>query len=338
MKKNRRLKKLAAVILGSLLMYLNGCVAINKVELISGHSKPFRSEDYIIYRLLPQDSPASLAQKFFGDSKKAWIIEDANEKHDFVTGQYIVIPLVLRGKGGISSEGVQSIPILCYHRFGNNCESPLCVSKDLFDQQMKFLKTNGYRVITPEDLLAYLEHRQLVPKNAVMITCDDGYRSFYTIAFPILKKYGFTATMFVYTDFVGVSDKAISWDELRDLKAHGFTIGSHTVAHSDLTKKDDNESDEAYKRRLRREIFNSKHLIDIKLNQETLFFAYPFGRANIESMSMVRQAGYKMAVTVQRGANPFFANPYMLRRDQVLKKDMNIFKSRLKTFYPLPLR
>ena len=81
--------------------------------------------------------------------------------------------------GGISNHGLQTVPILCYHRFGNGCNSPLCVSAELFDHQMRYLRNHGYRVISPEQLLNFLSYRQAIPKKAVMITIDDGYRSVY---------------------------------------------------------------------------------------------------------------------------------------------------------------
>lgn len=298
----------------------------------------YKSKDYIIYRMEWGDTPQSLARRFLGDAGKDWQIEEANDRQMLKPDNYIVIPLKIKNKGGVSSDGVQTVPILCYHRFGNHCESPLCVPEKTFERQMKYLKDNGYRVITPETMLAFLEYRQPLPRKSVMITVDDGYRSFYNIAYPILKRYGFPATMFVYTDYVGVSSKAITWDQLRELKANGFTIGSHTRSHSDLTKKDRKETDEAYLKRLRHEIIDSKKIIDRELNQDTFFFSYPFGRANHQAMLMAHQAGYKLAATVHRGGNAFFSNRYLLKRDQVLKRDMQTFKSRLKTFYPLSLR
>ncbi len=298
----------------------------------------FRSKDYVIYELKGGDTPKKLAQQYLGDPKKDWVIEEANKKKDLKPGGLAVIPLNQRNKGGVFENGVQQIPILCYHRFGNSCGSPLCVPAGIFERQMKYLKDNGYRVITPEQLLEFMEFRQQLPKKAVMITIDDGYRSVYNIAYPILKKYGFTATLFIYTDYVGVSSKAITWDQLREIKANGFTIGSHTMHHSDLSKQGDNESNEAYIQRLRTELLNSKRIIDKKLNQDTFFFAYPFGRANHVAMNMARQAGYRLAATVNRGGNPFFAHTHLLQRDQVLKRDMATFKSRLKTFQSLSLR
>ncbi|MEJ2038702.1 MAG: polysaccharide deacetylase family protein [Desulfosarcinaceae bacterium] len=318
-----------------MLLIMGGCASIPSQ---SSQSTYFKSKDYIIYQLRPNDTPALLAERFLGDARKDWLIEEANRGNAFRPDHYVVIPLRPGNKGGIYTNGVQTIPILCYHRFGNHCDSPLCVPEQVFERQMYYLKKNGYRVISPQDLISFLSYSAPLPQKAVMITVDDGYRSFYTVAYPILKKYGFTATMFVYTNYVGVSSKAITWDQLRDLKANGFTIGSHTIAHSDLSKPSDIESDEAYMQRLRHEIFDSKKIIDRELDQNTIFFAYPFGRSNEMSARIVRQAGYKLAVTVKRGGNAFFAHPYLLRRDQVLKRDLNTFKSRLMNFYPINLR
>ena len=301
-------------------------------------NKIFKSDDYLVYQIKGGETSVTLAAQFLGDASKAWVIEDANENMPLKTNHYVVIPLKPRNKGGITDNGFQQVPILCYHRFGNHCASPLCVPTQIFDSQMRYLHDNGYRVISPLELLAYLEYRQPLPKRAVMITIDDGYRSAYTVAYPILKKYGFTATLFVYTNFVGVSSQAITWAQLRELKSNGFTIGSHSVAHSDLTQQDENESKKDYLQRLRHEIHDAKTIIDKKLNQNTILFAYPFGRANPTAMAMVQQAGYRLAVTVDRGGNPFFTNPFILRRDQILKRDTATFISRLKTFHTLSLR
>ncbi len=323
---------LTLMIISTLL--IAGCAG-TKTEIVPGDIF-HRSDDYVIYLFKRGDSASSLAKKFLGDPGKAWVIEDANEK--LSPGQYVVIPLALKNKGGIYPDGIQEIPILCYHRFGNECNSPLCVSSQLFDRQMRYLRNNGFHVITPEQLLAFLEYREPLPKKSVMITIDDGYRSVYDIAFPILKKYGYSATLFVYTNYVGVSSKAITWQQLRALKSNRFTIGSHTINHSDLSKQGENENKDAYEQRLHRELFDSKKIIDKNLKQDTFFFAYPFGRANTMAIAMARQAGYRLAVTVNRGSNAFFANPFLLRRDQILKKDMPTFKARLKTFESISLR
>jgi peptidoglycan/xylan/chitin deacetylase (PgdA/CDA1 family) len=298
----------------------------------------YRSDDYVIYPLRGAESTADLAQEFLQDRSKAWIIEDANPGNRFQGGDYVVIPLREDHRGGLSADGFQTVPILTYHRFAETCSSPLCMPAQIFDRQMRFLKENGYHVITPDDLLDFLYYRRGLPRKSVMITVDDGYRSAYDIAYPILKNYGFKATMMIYTSFVGVSKQAITWDQLRKLRAEGFTIGSHTIFHSDLTNLRQGESQEAFVQRILQELHGSKRILDQKIGQDTYILAYPFGYYDQRVVEMARQAGYKMAVSVARGGNPFFANTLSLKRDQILARDMATFKSRLKTFEKLPLK
>ncbi len=309
-------------------------------SVIPSFSRPeaYRSDDRILHRLKAGETPEMLAKKYLGASRLAWMVEDANPKETFLADRLVVIPLSIRNRAGITAKGYQTVPILCYHRFAPSCDSPLCMPAEIFERQVRYLKENGYRVIGPEALAEFLDFRKPIPKNAVMISVDDGYRSTYDVAYPILKKYGFTATLFIYIDYVGVSSQAITWDQLRELKREGFTIGSHSIAHSDLSKKKKDEDNNAYMARLNREIFRSKQILDDKLDQDTFIFSYPFGRLNQTVASLTRQAGYKIAVTVDRGGNPFFADPFLIKRDQVLKRDMDRFASRLKTFYQYPLK
>jgi len=298
----------------------------------------FRSEDYIVYMLQNNETPAELAEAFLGEEKKSWVIEEANAGVRFGNGSAIVIPLKDRNKGGLSAVGFQSIPILTYHRFAENCNSPLCMPKNIFELQMRYLKENGYHVITAKELLAFLGYRQGLPQKSVLITMDDGYRSVYNIAYPILKEYGFTATLFIYTSFVDVSKMAITWNQLKEMQSEGFTIGSHTIYHSDLTQPKEGETEPEFMARIKKELYGSKKIIDQKLGQDTYIIAYPFGYYDQISIQMAKKAGYKMAMSVKRGGNPFFANPLALRRDQILERDMQSFISRLRTFNHISLK
>ncbi|MBN1849249.1 MAG: polysaccharide deacetylase family protein [Deltaproteobacteria bacterium] len=297
----------------------------------------YQSEDYVLYRLDGSETPQHLAERFLGDKKSSWKIEEANPDQPFLEGQLITIPLKDKNKGGLSANGYQIVPVLTYHRFSGDCSSHLCIADRIFDQQMRYLKENGYHVITPDDLLAFLEYRYAIPKKSVMITMDDGFRSVYEIAYPILKTYGFTATLFIYTDYIGVSDSAITWEQLREMKASGFTIGSHTMTHADLTLKMEGETDHDFLARIKRELSGSKEIIDQKLGQDTFLLAYPFGKYDQRAMECSRQAGYTVAMTVKRGGNAFFVDPLSLRRDQILTEDMNLFLSTLITFHQMSL-
>ena len=291
----------------------------------------FRSDDYIFYKIRDRENATELARKFLGDANKKWIIELKNQGVPFVQGSIIVIPLKYENKGGIQADGYQVVPILCYHRFDKNCKSKLCMPEHLFEEQIQTLKKNDFSIITSQMLLDFLEYREALPARSAMITIDDGYRSTYDIAFPILKKYGYTATIYVYTDFVGVSKSSLTWDHLKEMKSNGFEIGSHTVSHSDLTKKLEAETDNMYLERIDRELAISKQIIDSKLNQNTIALAYPYGRYNNIVQEIARRAGYQTAVTVKFDGNPFFADSMALNRWQILSNDKRDFISNVNT-------
>jgi peptidoglycan/xylan/chitin deacetylase (PgdA/CDA1 family) len=312
--------------------------ATTKTTALPEQPHLFRSDEYVVYQLEKSQSAAELATRFLGGPQDAWIIEEANPDIRFRRGSAVVIPLKVPNKGGLSADGFQTIPILTYHRFADSCSAPLCMPRQDFERQMRYLKENGYHVITAEDFLSFLEYRRRLPHKSVLITMDDGYRSVYNIAYPILNKYGFKATLFVYTSFVGASKMAITWNQLKEMKANGFTIGSHTINHTDLTQPKEDETESEHLARIKKELYGSKKIIDQKLNQETYFLAYPYGYYDQRSIQMAKQAGYKIGVSVKRGANPFYANPLALRRDQILENDLQIFISRLKTFNPLILK
>jgi peptidoglycan/xylan/chitin deacetylase (PgdA/CDA1 family) len=299
--------------------------------------KSFYSEDYVVYRLRNGETPEALAELFLGKRGKSWIIEEANPGVLFEEGQLVVVPLKEQ-KGGLHRDGYQVVPVLCYHRFADTCDASLCTPADLFARQMAYLEENGYKVISITDFLDFLRYRGSIPQKAVIITMDDGYSSAYDIAFPILKKHGFTAALFVYTDFVGTSNSAVTWEQLRRMKAAGFEIGSHSLSHCDLTRKKDGESDEAYLDRVRKELLLSKKILDEKLDQNTIHLAFPYGEFNQSLLAMSEEAGYKLGFSVKQGGNAFFSHPLRLKRDQILKKDMDHFIAKLRTFHEFPVR
>jgi peptidoglycan/xylan/chitin deacetylase (PgdA/CDA1 family) len=313
-------------------MFVGGLLTLLSCATKTSTPNFFQSNEYIIYRLQEKETSAALAKRFLGDKQKLWVIEDANGKSGFKKNEVVVIPLKEENIGGVTMNGFQVVPILSYHHFAEDCNSPLCTRAGGFDRQMEYLKKNGYRVISMRELLGFLNYSRPLPRNSVVISIDDGYRSVYDIAFPILEKYGFTATLFIYTDFVGASRNALSWDQLREMKAAGFEVGSHSLSHADLTLKLDGEEDATYISRIERELLLSKEIIDKKLQQNTIILAFPFGRYDSRTLAICERLGYKIGTSVMSGSNPFFADPLALRRNQVLSDDLSDFISKVKTF------
>ena len=292
----------------------------------------FTSENYIVYRLVGGETPATLAERFLGDEKKAWVIEDENNGVSFQKNQWVVIPMKDQNKGGLHSDGYQVVPILSYQDFAEKCEAPHCTPRKIFIRQMNYLKENGYRVITLKELLGFLEYRHGIPERSVVITVDDGYRSFYTIAYPILREYGFRATVFISTDFMRKSKNRVTWNQLKKIKADGFEVGSGCLSHTDLTKKKQKEREKAYFKRIENELVRSKKIIDRKLRQKTIHLAFPFGGYNQRILQLSEGAGYKIGLSVRKGSNPFFADPLSLKRNRIIHRDMKRFIANLETF------
>lgn len=201
------------------------------------------------------------------------------------------------------------IPILMYHyiRDYNNPDDQigtnLSVSPEKFNQQLKWLKDNGYQTI---DLDYLLTRSDTTPFKPVILTFDDGYQDAYTNAFPILQKYDFTAVFYIITDYINNNNQYMTWEEILELKNAGMNIGSHTATHPDLSKLSDN--------RIGNELIESKKIIEKKLNIQISDFCYPSGKYNERVINKLKEIGYKTATTTHNGVVDQNSNLYELPR------------------------
>ncbi|SFT71933.1 Polysaccharide deacetylase [Selenomonas sp. GACV-9] len=203
------------------------------------------------------------------------------------------------------SENGTKVMVLNYHKIDNTFIS-LAVRPDDFEAQMKYLSENGYHTISPDELYDSLAGTGELPENPVLITFDDGYEDNYTNAYPILKKYGFKATIFVITSFLGKEKNYMTWDQARELDANGISIESHTVDHKSMTDLTDEQ--------LRVELVESKKKAEKELGHPVEYMAYPTGTYNLHIAEMVREAGYKAAFTIKYGNVDKASNIYALER------------------------
>jgi len=244
----------------------------------------------------------------------------------------------LSPKGGLSSEGYQTVPVLTYHRFSQDKAGGMVMSETMFEEQMNFLKNNGYSVITVDRFLDFLDFKAQIPEKSVVLTFDDGWRSFYDIAYPILQKHRFPATLFIYPDFIGARS-ALSWAQLKELADNNMEIQCQSLTHRDLTTLKEKESFEEYFDSLNREILGSKQLIEKRLNRKCTCFTYPYGASNQLVTALVKKHGYRAAFTVRRGSNPFFINNFMINRTIIYgNDDLEKFKKSLGVFQKLSLQ
>jgi peptidoglycan/xylan/chitin deacetylase (PgdA/CDA1 family) len=297
-----------------------------------------RNERFVLYRPKRDDTLRSLAREFLGDEGRAWEIADFNGVKELTAGNLVAIPLRPLNPIGVHPDGYQTIPILAYHRFGGK-DGKMVVTPEAFAAQMKYLADNDYRVIRLADLVDFLGGTRALPSRAVVLTIDDGYASTYHHAFPLLKQYGFPATVFVYTDFVGAKD-ALTWAQMQEMLASGLIdIQSHSKSHESLVAMLPGESERSYRARVDKELIAARDVLQRKLDTAISSFAYPYGDTSAAVVERLEKADYRLAVTVNPGGNPFFALPLLLQRTMIFgDHDIEAFKARLQTFREADLR
>src|SRR5713226_2060694 len=238
----------------------------------------YQSEDFVVTFAQPGDTPEALAALYLGGADKAWMIEDYTGLRAFSPGQEVVIPLRPWNPPGVTPGGYQIVPILTYHNLAEQAKGRLVLAAAGFREQMRYLKTNGYRVVSLADFIEFTRLNRQLPQRAVVLTFDDGYRAFKDLAYPVLKELGFTATLFIYTDWVGAGRNALAWDDLKALAAEGFDVQAHSKTHGDL-RKATGETDAQHAQRMQLELAEPLKLFQRYLGRPITRLAYPYGRA-----------------------------------------------------------
>src|SRR5205085_11275457 len=206
--------------------------------------------------------------------------------------------------------------ILCYHRLVDKIRYPGTeITPAAFEAEMKQLKDAGITVISMQDLLAWRRGEKNIPPRCAVISFDDGWKSQYEVAWPILKKFGDPFTMFIYTEGVRGGTlgggEAVTWEQLADLRDNGVDIQAHTATHQDLreghtvlviepggkrSKKKLAGAD--YEKWMQNEVVGSKELLEQRLGIKVNCFAVPFGNYNEHVKELARNAGYEAMFTV----------------------------------------
>jgi len=280
----------------------------------AGTLEVFESKDFIVAPARSGDTPETLAARHLGDARKAWMIEDYTGVRTFAQGQEVVIPKREWNPVGVFPWGYQLVPVLAYHNMGPEDRGRLVIGVKKFEAQMKALRAEGFQSVSLSDYLEFTAGRKQLARKSVLITFDDGYRSFIQYARPILKDYGFTATLFVYTDFVGGG--GMSWKELSAMIAQGFDVQAHSKTHSSLRRKE-GEPQEAYAKRIEAELAYPAEQFRKQLGRASDVLAYPYGDTDDELLPFVVKYGYVAAFTVRRQSNPAWAYPLKISRSQV---------------------
>ena len=200
------------------------------------------------------------------------------------------------------------VVIFGYHRFVNNVRRPDTeITPQAFEAQMQELKNKGIAVIPMQDFLAWRRGEKAIPVKSAIITFDDGWKSQHEVAWPILKKFNYPVTLFIYTEGIKPGHfsggESMSWDQLAEMRDAGIDIQGHTATHSDLRKPYDKVAKkklnpQEYEEWLQKEVVGSKEMIEQKLGLKVNCFAVPYGFHNDHIREVVTKAGYEALFTV----------------------------------------
>jgi peptidoglycan/xylan/chitin deacetylase (PgdA/CDA1 family) len=206
--------------------------------------------------------------------------------------------------------------IFCYHRLVDKIRYPGTeITPAAFEAQMKELKDRGITVISMQDLLAWKRGEKNIPPRCAVVTFDDGWKSQYEVGWPIMKKYGYAFTMFLYTEGVRGGSlgggEAITWEQLAEMRDNGVDIEAHSATHQDLReghaimlastggkKTKTKLTGPQYEQWMQNEVVGSKQLLEQRLGIKVNCFAVPFGNYNEHVKEIARNAGYEAMFTV----------------------------------------
>jgi peptidoglycan/xylan/chitin deacetylase (PgdA/CDA1 family) len=250
--------------------------------------------------------------------------------------------------GKVVVDQTAQVIIFCYHRLVDKIRYPGTEIKPAdFEAQMKALKDRGITVIGMQDFLAWKRGEKNIPPRSAIVTFDDGWKSQYDIAWPIMKKLGYPFTMFIYTEGVRGGSlgggEAITWEQLADMRDNGVDIQAHSATHQDLreghtimlvpqggkrTKKKLTGSE--YEQWLQNEVVGCKQLLEQRLGIKVNCFAVPFGNYNDHVKEIARNTGYEAMFTVYGQAITFTSPVDSVGRYAIEANKPKVFEDALK--------
>jgi peptidoglycan/xylan/chitin deacetylase (PgdA/CDA1 family) len=191
----------------------------------------------------------------------------------------------------------KEVAVFVYHRFGNDKYPSTNISIENFEQHLSYLKSNNFVVLNFGEALDYINNPEIAyHHNVACITVDDGYKTFISNGLPLLKKYGFSATVFINSESVG-GGTYMNWEELKQIHEQGIEIGNHSHSHAYFlnTAKSDRSQ------HFRKDVLKCQEEIKMHLGFYPDVFAYPYGEFDPEMKLELKSMGFKGAAAQNSG-------------------------------------
>jgi peptidoglycan/xylan/chitin deacetylase (PgdA/CDA1 family) len=248
----------------------------------------------------------------------------------------VVIPPTLTPTASPAPTPIPSVPakyvhyrdkviVLMYHHIAESeANEDVTITPAKFESHLKVLKDQKYQIISIEDYVHYIKDNKAIPPNAVVITFDDGYESYYRYAFPLLKKYGYTATNFIVTSYIDSNNPSLpfmKWSEVKEMKDAGYSFYSHSHNLHEKVKGADNqlvsplanriwldgkkrmETEDEYRKRIRDDLSMANQMLYEKLGNEMNILCFPYGFYNKTVIEVANEIGIDFFFTTRDGIN-----------------------------------
>jgi peptidoglycan/xylan/chitin deacetylase (PgdA/CDA1 family) len=234
----------------------------------------------------------------------------------FTVSILVLLTFAAFGAPKVSDGELPTATVLCYHIVEAPAAPRMHIDRETFRQQLRYLEMTGYNVVPLRHVYEFVTgKRASLPKNAVVITIDDGWRSTYTEAFPELQKRKFPFTVFIYPNIIGKTSNALTWEQIKEMADAGVDIQSHALTHPFLTRRRHRSlTDEQYAAWLHKELAESKRILEKNAGTKVQFIAYPYGDYDDQVAKAADKAGYTAALTCDFGRVKKGSDPLKMKR------------------------
>lgn len=234
-----------------------------------------------------------------------------------------------------NSEEYIKVPIIMYHSILKDParSNKYTITPAVLEEDLKYIKANGYETITISDLISYVYADKPLPPKPIILTFDDGHYNNYGYLYPLLEKYDMKAVISIvgsYTDKFSETDEAnlnysyLRWKDINELISSGrvefqnHTYNLHDNTHGRIgAKKKKGESDDEYKKILEEDINKLQNEFKENTGYVPTCFTYPFGSISNSSLDIIKELGFKASLSCEEGINKITKNPnslYLLKR------------------------
>lgn len=237
--------------------------------------------------------------------------------NSFKTNSFLVLILIFMLSANTQAQNIAKnhdnnrgqITSFVYHRFGDNRYPSTNISVNDFRAHLNYLKTNNYNVITLGKAAVLLKSGETIPDKTVVLTIDDGYKSFLENGMPLLREFAYKATLFINTKQFGSGD-FLSVKEINQLIDEGIEVENHSHSHAYFVNFTSVEIADTFKN----DLLKSQEIFLKNFGYKPTLYAYPYGEYTLEMQEVLKDEGYIAAVAQKSGIISSLSDPYSLPR------------------------